>query len=154
MIGAATHRVPARVVTAVAGAWPRDTGAVIADLHAGAGNLLELARAWRSVPPSAARIEDASRILTGLERVLGELRAALPAAVASAIDWSTLTLVNAHFVDDALAVRESDLLYTAKVGGAEVLLYVLFEHLCGAPHKCSYAEPTIMLRDAIAATES
>jgi predicted transposase/invertase (TIGR01784 family) len=80
------------------------------------------------VPPSAPHDALVRAVFSRKEEAIGELRAALPGAIASAIDWTTLRLVNAHFVDDALAVRESDLLYTANVAGAEVILYVLFEH--------------------------
>jgi predicted transposase/invertase (TIGR01784 family) len=66
------------------------------------------------------------------EEAIGELRAALPASIAAAIDWSTLALVNAHFIDEALATRESDLLYTAKRADTDVMLYVLFEHQSSA----------------------
>jgi predicted transposase/invertase (TIGR01784 family) len=58
------------------------------------------------------------------------LRAHLPAALAKRVAWSTLTLVETSFVDEALRESESDLLYTVQMKGSEVgvFLYLLFEH--------------------------
>jgi hypothetical protein len=56
------------------------------------------------------------------------LRAALPAAIAARIDWSSLSRVEGSFVDARFAATESDLLFEARAGSARVLLYLLFEH--------------------------
>ena len=56
------------------------------------------------------------------------LRSQLPEALASRIDWSTLVTVPGSFVDDALGERHTDLLFSCKMDGREVLLYVLLEH--------------------------
>jgi hypothetical protein len=49
--------------------------------------------------------------------------------MAEALDWSTLALQPGSFVDRDLASLHTDLLYTsAWRGGAEALVYVLFEH--------------------------
>ena len=79
------------------------------------------------------------------EHARGTLRAIVPGALAEALDWSTLTLRPGSFVDAALSHLHTDLLYSATWrDGSEALMYLLFEHLCGAPHKCSYAElPTM-----------
>lgn len=56
------------------------------------------------------------------------LRTALPAAVAGAIDWTTLRRVDGTFVDSARRDAESDLLFAAQCGGGDLLLYLLLEH--------------------------
>jgi predicted transposase YdaD len=62
------------------------------------------------------------------ENAAAEFRAVLPPALIARIDWSTLHLTDGHYVDEDLASRQSDLLYTAQLGGTAVGLYVLFEH--------------------------
>ncbi len=52
----------------------------------------------------------------------------LPASMAAVIDWATLTTMPASFVKRDLQQAHSDLLFTAKSGGRELLLYLLFEH--------------------------
>jgi hypothetical protein len=52
----------------------------------------------------------------------------LPPRLAGGIDWSTLTLVGGSFVDEALKERHSDLLFSARLEGKEMLVYLLFEH--------------------------
>ncbi|MDZ4289452.1 MAG: Rpn family recombination-promoting nuclease/putative transposase [Prosthecobacter sp.] len=52
----------------------------------------------------------------------------LPAPVAAHIDWSSLTPVPTTFVKRSLQQAHSDLIFSAKAGGREVLLYLLFEH--------------------------
>lgn len=37
-----------------------------------------------------------------------------------------------------------DVLYSLKTTEGEGYIYTLIEHLCGAPHKCSYAKKMIM----------
>lgn len=56
------------------------------------------------------------------------LRSALPRDVAKKIRWSTLQLRPGSFVDEALNDSHTDLLFSARMRDAEVLLYVLFEH--------------------------
>ena len=74
----------------------------------------------------------------------------MPAAVAGAIDWSKLSLRSGSFVDVVQIPRYTDLLYSVRWrSGGELRLYLLFEHLCGAPHKCSYAEPPTMRSRAL-----
>ncbi|MBO6939764.1 MAG: Rpn family recombination-promoting nuclease/putative transposase [Deltaproteobacteria bacterium] len=60
-----------------------------------------------------------------------ELRAVLPAGLVSGLDLAQLELVNgATYVDEALAERQVDLLYSVPITGADssALVYVLFEH--------------------------
>ena len=66
-----------------------------------------------------------------LENAAGELRVALPPALAAALDWSTLSLESTSFVEAALGKRFSDLLFSVTLVGApdrQVFLYLLFEH--------------------------
>ncbi len=65
---------------------------------------------------------------SNVEHAAGELREALPPALAARIDWSSLKLAPGSFVDEALKERQSDLLFSASLGEASALLYLLFEH--------------------------
>ncbi len=67
----------------------------------------------------------------------GLLRVYVPGWLAETLDWSSLTLVPASYVDDELQASESDLLFAVeqRPGGAEsgeerrsLRLYLLFEH--------------------------
>ena len=59
-----------------------------------------------------------------------ELRHVLPAAIVDAIDWRSLTLQPGTYVDDELAKRHSDLLFSATLAlsGDPLLVFVLCEH--------------------------
>jgi predicted transposase/invertase (TIGR01784 family) len=75
------------------------------------------------------------------EHARGTLCAIVPAALAEALDWSTLTLQPGSFVDSALQHQHTDLLYTATWRhGREALLYLLFEHQSGPPTEGRMAE--------------
>ena len=63
-----------------------------------------------------------------VEHVAAELRAVLPPALLSRIDLTTLTLNPGSYVDADLTSSESDLLFTASLGGRPAFVYVLFEH--------------------------
>ncbi len=52
----------------------------------------------------------------------------LPPDIAAAADWSTLTLQPASFVRQNLQQSHTDLLYSVKVIGRDVLLHLLLEH--------------------------
>ena len=52
----------------------------------------------------------------------------LPPDIVAVTDWSTLALQPASFVRQNLQQSHTDLLYTVKVAGREVLLYLLLEH--------------------------
>ncbi len=56
------------------------------------------------------------------------LRARLPESLVSDIDWSTLEPEPASFVNNELAALHGDLLYSAQLGDARLLMYLLFEH--------------------------
>jgi hypothetical protein len=56
------------------------------------------------------------------------LRAELPEALGAAIDWESLRPEQGSFVDTKFSRGQADLLFSAKVGGREAMLYVLFEH--------------------------
>lgn len=58
----------------------------------------------------------------------GELRYVLPRQLAEALDFSTLRLAPASFVDEALRERHSDLLYEVELRGHPAFVHVLFEH--------------------------
>jgi predicted transposase/invertase (TIGR01784 family) len=75
------------------------------------------------------------------EHARGMLRAIVPAALAEALDWSTLTLQPGSFVDAALTQQHTDLLYAATWrDGSEVLVYLLFEHQSTPPTEGLMAE--------------
>ncbi len=57
------------------------------------------------------------------------LRAELPAKVSTLIDWSSLALESASFIDSHFARSESDLLFSASLPtGRPAYLHLLFEH--------------------------
>jgi predicted transposase/invertase (TIGR01784 family) len=62
------------------------------------------------------------------EHAASELRAVLPAALSARLDWGSLELQRASFVDERLSGREADVLFTVRCEGRSTLLYVLFEH--------------------------
>jgi hypothetical protein len=76
-----------------------------------------------------------------VEHAAGELRAILPPALVTRLDFSTLTLCPGSFVDEAFSWRHTDLLFTATFAGrpAMLLLWCLkharrqgfFEHELG-----------------------
>ncbi|TMQ06643.1 MAG: transposase [Deltaproteobacteria bacterium] len=69
------------------------------------------------------------------------LRAIVPAALAEALDWSTLALQPGSFVDAALTHQHTDLLYAATWrDGGEALVYLLFEHQSAPPTEGRMAE--------------
>jgi predicted transposase/invertase (TIGR01784 family) len=68
------------------------------------------------------------------EHARGMLRTVVPAALAEALDWQTLTLRPGSFVDAALTQQHTDLLYSAMwCDGGEALVYLLFEHQSTPP---------------------
>ncbi|MBI5849447.1 MAG: Rpn family recombination-promoting nuclease/putative transposase, partial [Planctomycetes bacterium] len=52
----------------------------------------------------------------------------LPPDIAGAIEWNTLRLVPGTFLDEAAREQQVDLLFSVRIGGRTVLLYVLLEH--------------------------
>lgn len=74
-----------------------------------------------------------------VEHAAGELKAILPPALSARIDFSTLALEPGSFVDEHLAERHTDLLFSAKLDNTRVLLYLLYEHM-------SQVEPLMAFR--------
>jgi predicted transposase/invertase (TIGR01784 family) len=68
------------------------------------------------------------KAFSDLENAAGQLRAVLPQEIAARIDWRTLRLEDGHDFDEQLTESHSDLVYTARLEGHQVVLYVLFEH--------------------------
>jgi len=68
----------------------------------------------------------------------------LPAELRAICDLSTLKLESGSFVEDDLRQYFSDVLYSVKTAEGDGYVHVLIEHLCGAPHKCSYEKRMIM----------
>jgi predicted transposase/invertase (TIGR01784 family) len=62
------------------------------------------------------------------ENAAAFLREEVPAAVAEAVDWSRLHLEPGSFIDSHLRGFASDLLFSAPIGDADCLVYILFEH--------------------------
>jgi predicted transposase/invertase (TIGR01784 family) len=75
------------------------------------------------------------------EHARGALRAIVPAALAEALDWSTLALQPGSFVDAAFSHQHTDLLFAAAWrAGGEALVYLLFEHQSAPPTEGRMAE--------------
>src|SRR5437868_2111420 len=71
----------------------------------------------------------------------GALRAAVPAALGDALNWSTLALQPGSFVDAVLSPQHTDLLYAATWhADAEAPVYLLFEHQSAPPTSGRMAE--------------
>lgn len=62
------------------------------------------------------------------EDAAAELRAVLPPALRTSIDFTTLRLAPGSYLDDELNVSHSDLLFSVELGQQRALLYLLFEH--------------------------
>jgi predicted transposase/invertase (TIGR01784 family) len=62
------------------------------------------------------------------EHAMGLLKAAVPPALAAAVDFRTLRLEKGSFVDKALRSRHSDLVFSARLGGTVTYIYMLVEH--------------------------
>lgn len=73
------------------------------------------------------------------ETAAGLLRAELPPALVTAIDWKSLQPQPGSFSDSQLRASETDLLFSARIAGQEAMVYVLFEHQ-------STRDPRMMLR--------
>ena len=60
------------------------------------------------------------------------------------LDFSTLEKVNGSYITDDLKERADDVIWRVKFQDEWLYVYLLLEFLCGAPHKNSYVESTIM----------
>ena len=67
-------------------------------------------------------------MLRSTERAVALFQGHLPPAIVACIDWGTLALLPSSFVHQDLKQTHSDLLFSVKAEGREVLLYVLVEH--------------------------
>ncbi len=61
------------------------------------------------------------------------LQSHLPPALTAAMDWSSLELVPASFIDQHLQAQSADLLYRVRCGGRACLIYCLLEHQTTVP---------------------
>lgn len=68
------------------------------------------------------------------EHAEGELKLLLPAEVSAKIDWSTLRVEKTHIIDAKLAERRTDVLFSARLDGRELYLYLLLEHQSSPDH--------------------
>jgi predicted transposase YdaD len=74
-------------------------------------------------------------VFADLAHAADELRAVLPPALVARIDWRTLKREPGSFVDEALRSRHTDMLFSMRTkGGAELRVYVLFEHQSQPDH--------------------
>ena len=82
------------------------------------------------------------------EHAAAELQHVLPADLAEAILWPSLTLEPGSFVDPELAGQHSDLLFSANASasGERVLVYLLFEHQSTQDHRMALRLLGYMLR--------
>jgi predicted transposase/invertase (TIGR01784 family) len=81
------------------------------------------------------------------EHARGALRAAVPAAVADALDWPSLTRIAGSFVDPALAERHTDLLFSARWhAGSDALVYLIFEHQSSSDERMAFRLLRYMVR--------
>jgi predicted transposase YdaD len=63
------------------------------------------------------------------EHAAGLLATLVPAAFSERADWSTLSVLPGTYIDERLAERRSDLLFSVAMrGGRTTLIYVLLEH--------------------------
>ena len=68
----------------------------------------------------------------------------LPAELRDRCDLSSLKLVPNTLIEENLRAYYSDILYSLNTTQGAGYVYALVEHLCGAPHKCSYEKRLIM----------
>jgi predicted transposase/invertase (TIGR01784 family) len=68
----------------------------------------------------------------------GLFRDLLPALLTEAIEWSTLGLEPGSFIDASLIKSHTDLLFSAQLGGRNLLLYVLLEHQSRVDRRMTY----------------
>ena len=56
------------------------------------------------------------------------LREQIPEPLSRAIEWGSMKLLPGSFIDPRFRAHQSDLLFSAPLGGGEVRLFLLFEH--------------------------
>ena len=62
------------------------------------------------------------------ENAAAFLRHHLDAPLPALVDWTSLSLLPGSFIDSQMAGSEADLLFSARIGGSDALLYLLWEH--------------------------
>jgi predicted transposase YdaD len=62
------------------------------------------------------------------ENAAAFLRRHLDAPLPTLVDWNSLSLLPGSFIDSRMKGSEADLLFSAKLGGSDALLYLLWEH--------------------------
>ena len=62
------------------------------------------------------------------ENAAAFLRHHLGGPLPALVDWTSLSLLPGSFIDSKMAGSEADLLFSAKIGGSDALLYLLWEH--------------------------
>jgi predicted transposase/invertase (TIGR01784 family) len=67
-------------------------------------------------------------VFSRTENAVVALKPLLPAALAEATDWASLTLEPGSYIDDDLTERQSDLLFRVRISDTEARMYLLFEH--------------------------
>lgn len=67
-------------------------------------------------------------LFANTEDAASALASALPREIAERIDWASLAHANLNLVDQKLREVYSDIVFTARLGGRSVVLYVLLEH--------------------------
>lgn len=67
-------------------------------------------------------------VFSRVEVARGFFQAYLPSNLVAAIEWKSLKPEPGAFIDERLLTHTSDLLFSAQIGAAPVLLYFLFEH--------------------------
>ena len=77
-------------------------------------------------------------VFSNVDEVRPLLRALLQGPFADAVDWSSLRLAPASFVDELLSDRQADLLFSVRVGAALALAFTLLEHQSTVPERMAY----------------
>lgn len=80
--------------------------------------------------PSAAHTNDGffKAVFSQPEHATAFFKNHLPPAIAARIDWPSLQVLPGSFVKSSLQQVHSDLLFSARLGEHQTLLYLLFEH--------------------------
>jgi predicted transposase YdaD len=63
-----------------------------------------------------------------VEHAASILRLLLPPALVTRFNWASLALCPGSFIDEALAERQTDLLFSIELAGKRAFLYIVFEH--------------------------
>lgn len=81
-------------------------------------------------PSLAAHTHDGffKAVFSQPEHAIAFFKSHLPPAISARIDWPSLHLLPGSFVKSSLQQVHSDLLFSARIGARETLLYLLFEH--------------------------